>query len=358
MSYTVLNPGSGQAIEVSLYPSLSDFPSTGYPCSLAIALDTQVLYLLSVTMGWIPLASGVETDPFAIRRDNLQPPLVDISWAGFRILSLRGTTSPDTNLFYGTSAGAAVTSGTNNTFLGNSAGILNTTGYDNTFVGEEAGKSNLSGDSNVFIGKLAGRDNSTAGSNVFVGTGAGRSTTTGTGNVFMGHLAGSQSIIGQNNVYIGNGAGYSGTGERNIKIGTSAGFSATSGDRNILIGYGAEPSAPTASDELVLGTFLTGDASNLNAATRNLRITTAGKGLQVKTGSNAKIGQSTLVGGTIAVANTGVTANSRIFITVSAPGGTQGFLSVASNPGVGFTINSDSVLETSTVDWFIVESIP
>lgn len=97
---------------------------------------------------------------------------------------------------------------------------------------------------------------------------------------------------------------------------------------------------------------------NVNASTGNVLISTIGKGLQVKTGSNAKIGQAVLSGGTIVVSNTSVTANSRIFLTVAAAGGTQGFLRTTKSAGVSFTITSTSGTETSTVDWMIVESIP
>lgn len=64
-------------------------------------------------------------------------------------------------------------------------------------------------------------------------------------------------------------------------------------------------------------------------------------------------GSATLVAGTVTVANTTITASSRILVTVTTPGGTRGYLSVSKNPGVGFTINSTSNTETSTVDWVI-----
>ena len=91
-------------------------------------------------------------------------------------------------------------------------------------------------------------------------------------------------------------------------------------------------------------------------ATDNISITTAGKGLKIKEGSNAKMGQSTLVAGTVTVLTTAVTANSRIYLTVAIPGGTQGFLSIGTiTAATSFVINSTDVLETSTVNWMIVE---
>lgn len=100
----------------------------------------------------------------------------------------------------------------------------------------------------------------------------------------------------------------------------------------------------------------TGD---VNSSTGNVLISTIGKGLQVKTGANAKIGTAVLVAGTVTVANTSVTANSRIFLTSNVDGGTVGFLRVsAKTAATSFVITSSSVLDTSTVAWMIVESIP
>lgn len=101
---------------------------------------------------------------------------------------------------------------------------------------------------------------------------------------------------------------------------------------------------------------LTGD---VNLSTGNLLISTIGKGPQVKTGTNAKIGTAVLVAGTVTVANTSITANSRIFVTSNTDGGTPGFLRVsAKTVGTSFVITSSNAADTSTVAWYIVESIP
>lgn len=85
-------------------------------------------------------------------------------------------------------------------------------------------------------------------------------------------------------------------------------------------------------------------------------IGTAGKGLKIKTGSNATAGVSTLSGGTLVVSNTKVTANSIILLTCQTPGGTPGHLRVsARTPGTSFTILSSSGTDTSDVGWVIIE---
>lgn len=100
----------------------------------------------------------------------------------------------------------------------------------------------------------------------------------------------------------------------------------------------------------------TGD---VNVSTGNLLISTIGKGLQVKTGTNAKIGTAVLVAGTATVANASITANSRIFLTSNVDGGTVGFVRVsAKTVATSFVITSSNPLDTSTIAWYIVESIP
>ena len=63
-----------------------------------------------------------------------------------------------------------------------------------------------------------------------------------------------------------------------------------------------------------------------------------------------------LSGGTRVVANTSVTAKTVIQLTHAVPGGTMGNLSYTLNTGVGFTINTDNVLDTSTVAYLLTES--
>jgi hypothetical protein len=56
----------------------------------------------------------------------------------------------------------------------------------------------------------------------------------------------------------------------------------------------------------------------------NIQLKTAGNGIKIKEGSNARMGTATLVGGTVAVANTSVTTATRVFISRSTTGGTEG----------------------------------
>lgn len=88
-------------------------------------------------------------------------------------------------------------------------------------------------------------------------------------------------------------------------------------------------------------------------------IGTAGAGVRIKEGANARMGTATLVGGTVVVANNKVTATSRIFLTAQAPGGAPGAVYVsARTPGTSFTITSTSGTDTSVVAYILLEPAP
>lgn len=65
-------------------------------------------------------------------------------------------------------------------------------------------------------------------------------------------------------------------------------------------------------------------------------------------------GLLTLVGGTKAVANTAITVGSILRLTRQATGGTLGQLSIALSAGTGFTVNSSSGSDTSTIYYEVV----
>lgn len=72
--------------------------------------------------------------------------------------------------------------------------------------------------------------------------------------------------------------------------------------------------------------------------------------------SRVRSGVATLVGGTVVVADTAITASSRIFLTCQTPGGTAGFLGISTRTAsTSFTILSSSGTDTSVVGYLIVE---
>lgn len=88
----------------------------------------------------------------------------------------------------------------------------------------------------------------------------------------------------------------------------------------------------------------------------NLRCISAGKGLKVSEGANGKQGTATLVAGTVTIANTSITANSRILITPQETGALTGILRVSARVvGTSFTITSSVNTDTALVAWEIFE---
>lgn len=87
-----------------------------------------------------------------------------------------------------------------------------------------------------------------------------------------------------------------------------------------------------------------------------LGLSTVGMGLRIAEGSNARMGVSTLVGGTVTVSNTSITSNTRIFLTHQNNSGTPGFVTVsARTASTSFVITSSNGADTSDIAWFLME---
>lgn len=95
--------------------------------------------------------------------------------------------------------------------------------------------------------------------------------------------------------------------------------------------------------------------TSVKANNGDLICAAAGFGLQLQSGTGQRAGNATLVGGTIAVANTTVTANTLILAFVKTTGGTPGLYSYTISAGVGFTLNSASAIDTSTLTYLLLE---
>ena len=94
----------------------------------------------------------------------------------------------------------------------------------------------------------------------------------------------------------------------------------------------------------------------LNCTSGFMDVTTVGKGYSTAEGSNAKQGTATLAAGTVTVANTSVTATSRILATGQSAGGTPGGVNVSTRTaGTSFTLTSTNAADTSVVAYEIFE---
>lgn len=124
---------------------------------------------------------------------------------------------------------------------------------------------------------------------------------------------------------------------------------------------GANPAftgSPSVSGSLTAATTITATLGAITATNGNLDLATAGNKLLIATGANASIGTSdAMTAGSITISTTAVTASSIISLTANTPGGTPGILSAPTasiTAGTSFVINSSSSLDTSTVNWWIV----
>lgn len=98
----------------------------------------------------------------------------------------------------------------------------------------------------------------------------------------------------------------------------------------------------------------------------NIVLATAGNGLQIKEGANARMGVATLVSGTVTISNTSVGANTRILLNRYSVNSSSalGLLSVGTIVnGTSFIINAlkeaDATVQTndvSIVDWVLIEA--
>jgi len=157
-----------------------------------------------------------------------------------------------------------------NTLIGNKAGESLTTGGNNVFVGAAVGDRVVTGGGNTCVGAQA-MDVGTGSNNVLIGFAAGRYVA-GFYNVFIGSYAGGGSAIGNSARNIG--IGYSAltslddTGNGyNIAMGWNIGSTITTGTYNILLGKDAEPSSPTASNEMVVTNINSADFGGANITT-------------------------------------------------------------------------------------------
>lgn len=156
---------------------------------------------------------------------------------------------------------------------------------------------------------------------------------------------------------------------RTAYLGTSAIVAATTTlASNSLNSTGSFSFNTTNNQTITTGTGLLTAGGALTAigiltAASDIQFSVAGKHIFSKeSGAGADCsGAAVLVGGAVTVSTTCVpatTANSRILLTSQIDGGTPGWLRVsAKTASTSFSITSSSVLDTSTVAWWIVEKI-
>lgn len=122
---------------------------------------------------------------------------------------------------------------------------------------------------------------------------------------------------------------------------------------------GTVPGALTVGGTLATsGLFNINAGGGINAALGNIDVQTAGNGYRTKEGANAKQGTFTLSGAaTTVVANTSVTASSRIFMQTATLGTVTAASTLAYtvSAGTSFTVTPSQSTDTSTINFEIFE---
>lgn len=174
------------------------------------------------------------------------------------------------NFLIGYGAGKRITTGNSNVAISNDALASNTTGNWNTALGTQSLQNNTTGYGNSGNGVYSLYSNVDGDYNIANGYQSLFSNTTGQYNSALGAFSlGSQTTANQNT-----GVGYSAlrnqlTGSNNVAIGFNSGryitggvTSATDANNSILIGALNKLNANSETDQVVIGTNITGNGSN------------------------------------------------------------------------------------------------
>lgn len=109
--------------------------------------------------------------------------------------------------------------------------------------------------------------------------------------------------------------------------------------------------------DIVANGGLIAQTGDIIAQLGNLIANAVGKGLQIKSGANARIGTALLAGGTVTVANASVTASTLVFPVHHSIGPNAGTLGWSVNPGVSFTVTSTNAADANNINWLLVEQL-
>lgn len=142
----------------------------------------------------------------------------------------------------------------------------------------------------------------------------------------------------------------------------------TSGFGAVIDGYGAADTpglvqlqlkgsvlGTSASNSIPIGFYNAGRLDATMEAGGSFALHQPGQGFRIAEGANCKQGVATLVAGTVTVANTSITANSRIHATGQDNNVTGTVRISARTPGVSFTLTSNNAADSGVVAYTIFE---
>jgi hypothetical protein len=173
--------------------------------------------------------------------------------SAFGYLSLQKNTTGNNGSAFGYNALSTNTTGNDNSAFGSGALRNNTYGYSNSAFGSTALYVNTTGSSNSAFGNWTLAGNTTGNENSAFGYNALSSNTTGNYNSALGFNSLLKNKTGYQNTAVGHHSLENNIANYNTAIGYNAGSTVTTGTNLTLVGIDANPSSPTATNQITLG---------------------------------------------------------------------------------------------------------
>lgn len=167
--------------------------------------------------------------------------------------SLKNNTTGNSNTASGIFSLYSNITGSNNTATGVASLYSNTIGEFNTAMGINSLYFNTIGSHNTASGSFSLFSNTTGIKNTALGAFSLASNTTGVNNTAFGYNSLNLNTEGFHNTAVGYESLKNNTGNYNTAVGFNAGSTVTTGANLTLLGIDANPSSPTAVDEITLG---------------------------------------------------------------------------------------------------------
>jgi hypothetical protein len=210
------------------------------------------------------------------------------------------------------------------------------------------------GNISATVGSVSAATTVTAGTGITATTG---NIVASTGNITstLGSMSAATTVTGGTGLVATTGNIVASTGNITSTLGSVAAATTVTGGTGVVATTG---NVVATAGAVNAGTSMTATLGNITATNGNVSLGTAGNKLLINAGANGSVGTTVaLIGGTLVVANSSVTANSKFFFTTNTLGTVvlpSAYYVSARTPGVNFTILSNQATDTSTVDFFFI----
>ena len=269
--YAIVDPGVDTPVDNDFLQYSSIDARWDYVSFSEGGLDARYVEIAGDTMiGALVIDGSADTEQLVIQAHSTQiANIVEIQDEFGNVLSgvdERGVPYCDmdtdpSNLFFGSDAGNAATSGTGLLAIGTAVLEDNTDGIDNIAIGYNAMLQNTEGNNNTAIGRSALQKNTLGEWNTALGNSGLFNNIDGNRNAAFGYFALHDNISGIENIAMGDNALHNTEASTNVGIGVQAGYSNTSGGGNIFIGYKSGRRQTTNSNLLIIDNQLRADVA-------------------------------------------------------------------------------------------------